>query len=91
MSIVVEQVSACIKLNDAEGKSLVLDCLTSLTDCINDDTLLKSLNLAVLLHARSDDAQLRIFALACSESLWTVHGEKLLGQLVAYGTLGHMR
>lgn len=84
MPVIVEQVSVCIKFNNAEGKSLVTDCLTLFTDCVNDDTLLKSLNLAVLMHARSEDVRLRVFALTCSETLWTAHGGKLLGQLSTY-------
>jgi len=45
----------------------------------DDDSLLKGLNLAVLLQTRSDDAQVRIFALECAGNLWDRNGEKLMG------------
>jgi hypothetical protein len=48
-------------------------------DSVTDDTLLKSINLNLLMHTRSDDARLRVLALTCSENLWRGHGGKLLG------------
>lgn len=48
-------------------------------EAVNDDALLKSINLDLLMHTRSEDVRLRTFALACSETLWRAHGGKLLG------------
>lgn len=48
-------------------------------ESVNDDGLLKSINLDLLMHTRSEDVRLRTFALTCSETLWRKHGGKLLG------------
>ncbi|KAJ7270708.1 hypothetical protein B0H12DRAFT_1229192 [Mycena haematopus] len=75
----VQQVMVCIRLGgNAEAKALVMECLVALTDSASDDVLLKTLNLDLLMHTRSDDARLRIFALACATTLWNAHGSKLL-------------
>ncbi|PFH46286.1 hypothetical protein AMATHDRAFT_155738 [Amanita thiersii Skay4041] len=65
--------------NKDKDKQLLHDCLSSLVDTATDDTLLKSLNLDLLMHTRSDDTRLRIYALTCAEMLWRNHGGKLLG------------
>jgi U3 small nucleolar RNA-associated protein 10 len=75
----VEQVAVCAPLNVPNGKPTYTACLSNLTDCVTDDTLLKFINLNVLMHARSDDARLRLLSLTCSETLWRAHGGKLLG------------
>jgi U3 small nucleolar RNA-associated protein 10 len=76
----VQQVAVCVRLGgSAEGKALVTECLVALTDSVADDVLLKSLNLDLLMHTRSDDARLRLFALTCATALWSAHGGKLLG------------
>ncbi|KAJ7630018.1 hypothetical protein DFH06DRAFT_704991 [Mycena polygramma] len=75
----VQQAAVCIRLGaSAESKALVTECLVALTDSVADDTLLKTLNLDLLMHTRSDDARLRVFALACATALWSAHGGKLL-------------
>ncbi|KAJ7699573.1 hypothetical protein B0H17DRAFT_1129186 [Mycena rosella] len=61
-----------------EGKVLVTECLVALMDSTADDALLKTLNLDLLMHSRSDDARLCFFALACVTALWNTHGGKLL-------------
>jgi hypothetical protein len=48
-------------------------------EAVNDDALIKSINLDLLMHTRSEDVRLRVFALTCSESLWRAHGGKMLG------------
>ena len=50
-----------------------------MTACANDDSLLKSINLDLLMYTRSEDVRLRSFVLTCSEMLWRAHGSKLLG------------
>ncbi|KAJ6554556.1 armadillo-type protein [Mycena capillaripes] len=75
----VQQAAVCVRLGgSAEDKTLVTECLVALTDSAADDTLLKTLNLDLLMHTRSDDARLRVFALACATALWNAHGGKLL-------------
>ncbi|KAJ6619041.1 hypothetical protein B0H10DRAFT_2189187 [Mycena sp. CBHHK59/15] len=74
----VQQVAVCVRIA-SEGKSLVQECLTALTESVTDDVLLKAINLDLLMHTRSEDARLRISALACSQVLWRAHGGKLLG------------
>ncbi|KAG6909155.1 hypothetical protein DXG01_001782 [Tephrocybe rancida] len=74
----VQQLPVCLKATP-ESKTAVQDCLVALVDNVTDDMLLKSVNLDVLMHTRSDDVRLRLLALTCSEKLWRVHGGKLLG------------
>ncbi|KAH7908681.1 hypothetical protein BJ138DRAFT_1128268 [Hygrophoropsis aurantiaca] len=75
----IAQVSNCIKHNIPEGKGHLDRCLTSLTGAVNDDALLKTINLNILMHTRSEDARERIYALACSKAIWNEHGGKLIG------------
>jgi len=79
--LLVEQVSICIRLEVPEGKRTLSGCLDALMEAVNDDTLIKSINLDLLMHTRSEDVRSRVFALTCSETLWRAHGEKLLGSL----------
>ena len=51
-----------------------------------DDMILKAINLELLMHTRSEDVRLRLFALSCSEKLWRAHGNKLLGEHIDIGT-----
>jgi U3 small nucleolar RNA-associated protein 10 len=60
-------------------REIVSACLVALGDTVTDDGLLKRLNLDVLMHTRSDDTLVRIFALQCAHALWTAHGSKLVG------------
>ncbi|KII90106.1 hypothetical protein PLICRDRAFT_686024 [Plicaturopsis crispa FD-325 SS-3] len=76
---VVKQVAVCIRLNIADGKPALSECLVSLVEVAASDSLLKAINLDLLMHTRSDDARLRLFALSCSAQLWRTHGAKLLG------------
>jgi U3 small nucleolar RNA-associated protein 10 len=62
--------------------------LVALCDATTDDTLLKRLNLDVLMHTRADsndDVRVRIFALQCARALWTAHGTKLIGEGSTHG------
>lgn len=77
--MLIGQVAVCVRLGTVEGKLALARCLDVMTESITDDTLLKSTNLGLLMHTRSEDARLRIFALSCSELLWRSHGGKLLG------------
>lgn len=78
-SPLIAQVPVCTRLNTLDGKTILPECLSALAECVTDDALLKSINLDVLMHTRSEDAKTRLFALTCSTSLWQAHGGKLLG------------
>lgn len=73
------QIGAYIQHNFADGKTLLQDCFGALVESAVDDTLLKSINLNILMHTRSEDVRVRILALSTSEALWRIHGGKLIG------------
>ncbi|CAA7262090.1 unnamed protein product [Cyclocybe aegerita] len=73
------QIEVCIRLNFTEGKSELQECLGVLIENVTDDTLLKTVNLNILMHTRSEDPRVRIFALSCSTALWSSYGGKLIG------------
>ncbi|KAG2363636.1 hypothetical protein BDR07DRAFT_1471237 [Suillus spraguei] len=75
----IAQVSSCIRLNIPDGKQALTNCLIAMTSVAVDDSLLKSINLNLLMHTRAEDARERIFALSCSEALWREQGGKLIG------------
>lgn len=77
----VGQISICVELENAIAKACLPECLVAFGDSITDDTLLKTLNIDILMHTRSDVAKVRIFALQCSELLWRNDGGKLLGNI----------
>jgi U3 small nucleolar RNA-associated protein 10 len=68
--------------SDSVEKKQLQDCLIAFLDIITDDTLVKAVNLNILMHTRSESLQTRIFALTCSEVMWRSHGGKLLGDFV---------
>ncbi|KAF7297329.1 U3 small nucleolar RNA-associated protein 10 [Mycena indigotica] len=74
----IEQVPVCVRLGTDKDRELLSECLVALADSATDDTLLKSLNLDLLMLTRSEDVRLRIFALECATGLWTAHGGKFL-------------
>ncbi|KAL1725845.1 hypothetical protein EV714DRAFT_255460 [Schizophyllum commune] len=76
---IVEQVPVYVGIDAKDGKRLLRDALTALVDTSNDDVLLKSINLDLLMHTRSEEAAVRLVALECAEALWRNHGGKLLG------------
>lgn len=80
-SPLVAQVPKCVDLREDSdiGKAKVLDTLVALMGTVGDDNQLKKINLDVLMHTRSEDARVRLFALQCAEALWTTHGTKLMG------------
>ncbi|KAJ3515006.1 hypothetical protein NLJ89_g2035 [Agrocybe chaxingu] len=73
------QIGVCIRLNFMEGRSELQECFSALIENVTDDTLLKAVNLNILMHTRSDDPRIRMFALSCSTALWGSHGGKLIG------------
>lgn len=56
------------------------ECIVALGEAVNDDSLIKKINLDVLMHTRAEDARVRLYALTCSEALWRAHGGKLMGE-----------
>jgi len=59
----------------------MLTSLLSLVSLIptSASDLLKKFNLDLLMHTRSEDAQLRILALECASEIWKREGGKLIG------------
>lgn len=72
-------ISVGISSTITEAKDVLLISLVAIVDSLTDDTVLKSTNLTILMHTRSEDARVRIFALVAAEALWRAHGGKLLG------------
>ena len=81
MPVLVALVAPAGASQDAQlsGREIISASLVALGDTVTDDGLLKRLNLDVLMHTRSDDSLVRIFALQCAHALWTAHGNKLVG------------
>jgi U3 small nucleolar RNA-associated protein 10 len=77
--VLAGQIEVCIRLNFTDGKPLLQECFAALLDTITDDTLLKIINTNILMHTRSEDPRVRLFALTCSETLWRSQGGKLIG------------
>ncbi|KAF5351360.1 hypothetical protein D9758_008074 [Tetrapyrgos nigripes] len=75
----IRQIPVCVRLNSHHGKALLQNCLVAVVENLNDETLLKSINLDLLMHTRSEESRVKLFALECSEALWKAHGGKLLG------------
>lgn len=71
---------------DAANATLA-DCISGLaTSITDDDDLLKTINLQILMQSRSEDPKQRIFALVCATRLWHSVGEKLVGFVGETGT-----
>ncbi|KAL5520451.1 hypothetical protein ACEPAG_9675 [Sanghuangporus baumii] len=73
----VQQIPIPINLRISEGRTLLSNALSTLVDCLEDDASVKAANHAVLMHTRSEDTRVRIFALQCSVAIWQAHGSKL--------------
>lgn len=63
----------------AEARSALKQALVAIVTATDDDTLLKKLNLDILMQTRSEDALVRVFSLECADSLWQHQGDKLTG------------
>jgi hypothetical protein len=74
----IRQVAVCCA-SFHDQRRLLQNALNALADTVTDDSLLKSINLDILMHTRSEDATLRTYALSCSEMIWQNHGGKLIG------------
>lgn len=72
-------IDICVEANFTDGKGQLQDCLGALVENVTDDALLKSINLNILMHTRSEDARIRIFALSCADGIWRSNGGKLCG------------
>ena len=59
----------------------LVSCLVSVITLLPNSSsdLLKRLNLDLLMHTRSEDARVRILALACATEMWKAEGGKLVG------------
>ena len=72
-----QQIPVCVYLRINDGKTLLSDTLSALVGCLEDDTSVKAVNHSVLMHTRSEDTRIRIFALQCSVDMWQAHSSKL--------------
>ena len=77
--LAIQQVPLAPEVDVPEAKNAVSDCLSALLAVVDDDVMVKTINLDILMNSRSEDARVRLFSLACAEQLWKLHGEKLLG------------
>ena|ERR1700731_1564156 len=75
----IAQIDFCVRLATSEGRTILVTCLSNLVNAITDESLLMDINSGLLMHTRSEDAGVRIFALRCAETIWIAHGGKLLG------------
>ncbi|KAI5117129.1 hypothetical protein M0805_007713 [Coniferiporia weirii] len=75
----IQQIPVCVELKFSAGKAPLSSCLSELINCLEDDAPIKAANLAVLMHTRSEDARVRLFALSCSVAMWQAHSAKLRG------------
>ena len=74
------QITVCVKSNFIEGKQDLQDCLAALVENVIDETILKTVNLSILMHTRSEDSRARTTALALAQALWHSNGGKLMGK-----------
>ncbi|KAH9837712.1 armadillo-type protein [Rhodofomes roseus] len=86
VTALVKQIPVCVQLRSPEGRKALLDCLVATMEVVNDDDLLKTMNIDILMHTRSEEASLRLFSVSCSTSLWKAHGGKLLGLVAETAT-----
>ncbi|KAH9920883.1 armadillo-type protein [Epithele typhae] len=77
--LAVQQVPVAVQVPLPSAKDALAACLAALLGTVDDDVLVKTLNLDVLMHSRAEDARVRLFSLACAEQLWRAQGEKLFG------------
>lgn len=77
----IAQVAVCPRLEASEARAALTDCLVALGEVVVDDNLMKKINLDLLMHTRSEDARVRLYALTCSDALWRTHGGKLMGTI----------
>ncbi|TFK24886.1 hypothetical protein FA15DRAFT_669091 [Coprinopsis marcescibilis] len=78
-STLTDQLTVAVKFNVPEEDDVLRDCLIALVEASSDDVLLKAINLNILMHTRSEEARLRIYALTSSQALWRANGHKLIG------------
>lgn len=78
-----------VGLNGEANRKSLSTTLCALAGAISEDydergggsggTLLKSLNLGVLMQSRSEDPKQRIFSVQCATELWKTNGTKFVG------------
>ncbi|KAG6334786.1 hypothetical protein ID866_4304 [Astraeus odoratus] len=70
-----------VSISTQTHKQLLTTSLVSLVTLLpaGASDALKKFNLSLLMHTRSEDARLRVFALECATEVWKVEGAKLIG------------
>ena len=81
-STLTDQLAVAVRFAVQGDNDVLRDCLIALVEAANDDVLLKAVNLNILMHTRSEEARLRIYALKSSEALWRANGNKLIGESI---------
>ena len=76
----ISQIAFPLVSKQTSARGALGDALNGLMDCIEDDLLVKDMNLKVLMHTRSDDVRVRLAAVHCATDLWTVQGTRLRGE-----------
>ena len=84
VSVLVKQIPVCVQLHSSEGRGVLEGCLVAAMETVNDDALLKKMNIDILMHTRSEEASVRLLSLTCSTALWRTHGGKLLGRCLLW-------
>jgi U3 small nucleolar RNA-associated protein 10 len=78
-SPLISQIPICVSQSET-AKAVLTATLSNFGSIVNDENLLKSVNLEILMQTRSEDPRQRILALDCAQQLWTSNGSKLLGK-----------
>lgn len=82
-SPLIQQISVAVAQGnnkEEDQRNSLPEIISDFASIINDDDLLKSVNLSILMQTRDEDSKLRIFALECSQKLWETNGSKLIGE-----------
>ena len=58
---------------------LLSHAFTGIVECTEDDSLLKDMNMKVLMHTRSEDVRVRLAAVQSAAIIWDSQGRKLRG------------
>lgn len=75
MPVLVDQIAA-LPAGAAKQKALT-DTLVALAHAAGDSAVLKAINLAILMHTRSDEAHVRLLALVTADAIWREDGGAL--------------
>ena len=78
---IISQIPVCIALRVSGGKEALTSCLLAMVEHIDEDALLRTVNHDLLMHSRSEDTRVKLYALSCASEIWEQHARKLAGTL----------